>query len=328
WTVGAVLVAFPLWASIADLESIARLIVARPGFLELDLRLLLLVPLCALFVAGLHVIDLMGRGWGQFAVSMLSTSQDEIRAAQAEERAQNAERGRNELILNVSHELRTPIASIQGHLDTLLVPDAVDADPAAWRPYVETAASEAKRLGRLVDELLMLARADADNLRVEIAPVRVEPILQGVVAALRPLAKRERDVTILGRPADADHWVLADSGRLTQVLTNLARNGITHTPPGGVVALSSAPRGPQHVELTVADTGVGLRADELGQVFERFYRADSARARDSGGFGLGLAIAKDLVEAMGGTITATSEVGLGTTLRVMLRRTDEPIPGR
>ncbi len=326
WTVGAVLVGLPLVGAVNDLRSVGGLSPVFPLFFFFNFHLLLLVPLAALFISGLHVLDLMGRGWGHFAASMLSTAHEEIRVAQAERRAESAERGRKELILNVSHELRTPIASIQGHLDTLLVPGTVPDETEAWRPYVRTAASEAKRLGRLVDELLVLARADADNLRVDVVPVRVQPVLEDVVEALRPLAKRERDVTLVCRPPDADYWVLADSGRLTQVLTNLARNGITHTPPGGAVALSVAPRGPQQVELAVADTGVGLRPDELGRIFDRLYRADSARTRDSGGFGLGLAIAKDLVEAMGGTITATSEVGIGTTIRVLLRRADPATP--
>jgi signal transduction histidine kinase len=326
WTVGAVLIGLPLAGAINDLRTVSAPAPEFPLFLAFNLRLVLLVPLAAVFICGLHLLDLMGRGWGHFAASMLSTAHEEIRVAQAEQRAESAERGRRELILNVSHELRTPIASIQGHLDTLLLPGTVPDDTEAWRPYVKTAASEAKRLGRLVDELLILARADADTLRVDVMPVRVQPVLEGVVAALQPLAKRERSVTIVCRPPEDDYWVLADSGRLTQVLTNLARNAITHTPPGGAVALSAATRGPQQVELAVADTGVGVRPDELGRIFERFYRADSARGRDSGGFGLGLAIAKDLVEAMGGTITATSEVGIGTTIRVMLRRAAPATP--
>lgn len=326
WTVGAVLIALPLAGMIGDLRGMAGPPATLPIFFLFNVHLIVLLPLAALFIAGLHVLDLMGRGWGHFAAGMLSTAPEEIRVAQAERRAESAERGRKELILNVSHELRTPIASIQGHLDTLLLPGAVADETEAWRPYVRTAASEAKRLGRLVDELLILARADADGLRVDVVPVRVQPVLEGVVAALEPLAKRERDVTIVCRPLEEDYWVLADSGRLTQVLTNLARNAITHTPPGGAVALSAAPRGPQQVELAVADTGVGMRSEELGRIFERFYRADSARTRDSGGFGLGLAIAKDLVEAMGGTITATSEIGIGTTIRVMLHRAAEPTP--
>lgn len=326
WTVAFVLLGLPIWGIVADLHGPAGAFVSPLGFLSFNSRLVLLVPLVGLMIAGLHVLNLMGRGWGHFAATMLSTAQEEIRVAQAEKRAESAERGRRELILNVSHELRTPIASIQGHLDTLLVPGAVPDDPQAWRPYVQTAASEAKRLGRLVDELLVLARADADKLNIEVVPVRVQPVLEGVVAALRPLARRERDVTIVCEAPTEDFWVLADSGRLTQVITNLARNGITHTPAGGAVKVGAAARGPQ-VELTVADTGVGVRPDELGRIFERFYRADSARSRDSGGFGLGLAIAKDLVEAMGGTITATSEVGIGTTFRVLLRRTMPPPPG-
>lgn len=200
------------------------------------------------------------------------------------------------------------------------------ADIEDWRPYVTTAASEAKRLGRLVDELLMLARADADRLQVATERVDVAPVLEGVAAALQPIARRERHVTLICQPIEGQLLVLADPNRLTQVITNLVRNAITHTPPGGAVALGAAPRGEHHIELTVSDTGVGLAAEELGRIFERFYRADSARSRDHGGFGLGLAIAKDLVEAMGGTITATSEVGIGTVLRVMLRKADPATP--
>jgi two-component system phosphate regulon sensor histidine kinase PhoR len=114
------------------------------------------------------------------------------------------------------------------------------------------------------------------------------------------------------------------------VLTNLVRNAITHTPQGGAVAVQAGDLGPDHVEITVSDTGVGIPPEELPRIFERFYRSDASRTRDSGGFGLGLAIAKDLVEAMGGTIGVTSDVGLGTTFRVTLRRaagTSLPAPG-
>jgi two-component system sensor histidine kinase ResE len=175
-------------------------------------------------------------------------------------------------------------------------------------------------MGRLVDELLMLARADANQLTVEIRPVDVSPLLESVATALGPMARRERQVTVVVRPSPAGLWALADPNRLTQVLTNLVRNGITHTPQGGAVAVQAGEGGPDHVEITVSDTGVGIPPEELPRIFERFYRSDASRTRDSGGFGLGLAIAKDLVEAMGGSIGVTSDVGLGTTFRVTLRR--------
>ena len=317
WVVGAALVVAPTFGFVT---LFFRLVLAPPGFVAFYLELAALVPLAAVTIAGLNVLDLLARSWGAFGATMLGVSLDEQRAWEAEQRAAAAERGRRELILAASHELRTPIASIQGHLESLLLPEGERPPPEEWEPYVQVAAHEARRMGRLVDELLMLARADANQLTVEIRPVDVAPVLDSVATALGTMARRERQVTVVVRPSPPDLWALADPNRLTQVLTNLVRNGITHTPQGGAVAVQSADVGPDHVEITVSDTGVGIPAEDLPRIFERFYRSDASRTRDSGGFGLGLAIAKDLVEAMGGTLGVTSDVGLGTTFRVTLRR--------
>jgi signal transduction histidine kinase len=317
WVVGGVLVVAPAFWFVT---LFFRLVLDAPGFPIFYLEVAALVPLAAVTIVGLNVLDLLARSWGAFGATMLGVSLDEQRAWEAERRAAAAERGRRELILAASHELRTPIASIQGHLDSLLLPEGERPPPEEWEPYVQVAAHEARRMGRLVDELLMLARADANQLTVEIRPVDVAPLLESVATALGPMARRERQVTVVVRPGPADLWALADPNRLTQVLTNLVRNGITHTPQGGAVAVQAGEGGPDHVEITVSDTGVGIPPEELPRIFERFYRSDASRTRDSGGFGLGLAIAKDLVEAMGGTIGVTSDEGLGTTFRVTLRR--------
>jgi two-component system, OmpR family, phosphate regulon sensor histidine kinase PhoR len=317
WVLGAILVVAP---GFAFFLLLFRLAWDAPGLAQFYLELAALVPLAAVTIAGLNVLDLLARSWGAFGATMLGVSLDEQRAWEAERRAAAAEQGRRELILAASHELRTPIASIQGHLDSLLLPEGERPPPEEWQPYVEVAAGEARRMGRLVDELLMLARADANQLSVELRAVEVGPLLESVASALGPLARRERQVTVFCQPSPAGLWAVADPNRLTQVLQNLVRNGVTHTPQGGAVAVQAAEGGPDHVEVTVSDTGVGIPPEELPRVFERFYRSDASRTRDSGGFGLGLAIAKDLVEAMGGSIGVSSEVGLGTTFRVTLRR--------
>jgi two-component system sensor histidine kinase BaeS len=112
--------------------------------------------------------------------------------------------------------------------------------------------------------------------------------------------------------------LLADRQRLSQVLLNLVRNAITYTPTGGIVSLAACRAAGDYLVLSVADTGSGIAPADLQRIFERFYRADESRARSSGGFGLGLAIARDLVEAMGGTITAESTVGEGSCFNVVL----------
>lgn len=308
WTVGGVLVGVPL---LFLLRLVASALTDGAGLFFL---LFVGTPLAVIATFGIHVLDAIALRWGQLAVDFLGVGDEERRTWEAERRAAQAEKSRQELILNVSHELRTPIASIQGHLDSLLLPDGDRPPPAEWERYVTVAATEAKRLGRLVDELLMLARADANELPMESQPTDLRPLLEGVVAALGPLARRERRVTLICRELPEVPAVV-DPSRFTQVISNLVRNAVNHTPEGGAVSLSGS-ADDHWVCVAVGDTGAGISVEDLPRVFERFYRTDASRTRDSGGFGLGLAIAKDLVEAMGGTIQATSEVGLGSTFTV------------
>lgn len=274
----------------------------------------------ALLVACLHAANFLAGLWGRVALAILGPSEQQRALWAAQRRAEAADRKRRELIVNVSHELRTPIASIQGHLDSLLMPARErppDVDPER---YVTIAAAETRRLGTLVNELLELARADRSELAISIAPVDVVPIARDVAVALAPLARGERQVTVVNGDCVGTQIALADPNRLAQVVANLVRNAINHTPPGGAVKVAALADEPGYVVVLVSDTGSGIAPEDLERIFDRFYRTDEGRARDAGGFGLGLSIAKELVEAMGGTITATSEPGIGSTFKVRLKK--------
>jgi two-component system, OmpR family, phosphate regulon sensor histidine kinase PhoR len=274
----------------------------------------------ALLIAALHGANLLASLWSRVAVAVLGPSEQQRQLWAAQRRAEAADRKRRELIVNVSHELRTPIASIQGHLDSLLMAEAerpADVDPER---YLAVVAAETRRLSTLVNELLDLARADTSELAISIRPVDIGAVVRNVTAALAPLARQERQVTLIDPDGRAGLTALADPDRLSQVLSNLVRNAINHTPAGGAVRVESNVDDAGHVVIAVSDTGSGIAAEDLPRIFDRFYRTDEGRARDAGGFGLGLSIAKDLVEAMGGTIAATSEVGIGSTFRIQLRR--------
>jgi signal transduction histidine kinase len=249
-----------------------------------------------------------------------------VKAQQSEQKAEQSEQKRRELIVNVSHELRTPIASIRGHVDSLLInidrPGEADAGappPADLRKYLGIISRETDRLGTLVDELLSLARAESGELKIDLAPVVPEEVIEEVYASIAPLAKRERQIIVVRDIAPHLPAVVADRQRLTQVLLNLVRNAIAYTPTGGIVSIGLHPDGADAVALTVADTGIGIPKEDLEQIFDRFYRTDASRARTSGGFGLGLAIVRDLVAAMGGTVKVESTVGEGSTFTVTLR---------
>lgn len=269
--------------------------------------------------------------WGLLARTMLGLSEKDLKLAEAralaeQERikAEQADQKRRDLIINVSHELRTPVASIRGHLESLLNSYNEDSEgnapsPEALRKYLTIVHRESVRLGSLVDDLLSLARTEANELRLNIAAVEAGEVVEEVYQTLMPLARRERQITLVRSVVPALPRVQADRQRLLQVVLNLVRNAITYTPDGGIVSISLERSGADSLMLSVADTGIGIPPEDLQRVFERFYRTDASRSRTSGGFGLGLSIVKDFVTAMGGSITVESKPGEGSCFRVLLR---------
>lgn len=254
----------------------------------------------------------------------MSITQVALAAARADAdaqrtRAELADRSRRDLVLNVSHELRNPLATIRAHVDTLRGDDAQEPPPEDRKRYLEVLNRETDRLASLVDELLTLASADTGELHLDVGPVDASEIATQVHDAMAPLAWRERHIQLLCNTA-ASPTVLADRGRLVQVLMNLVRNAITHTPEGGLVAIEVKPLETGPVEVSVSDTGPGIAPEEKEKIFERFYRADASRTRATGGFGLGLAIAREMVDAMGGRISVDSSPGQGSRFTVTLAR--------
>jgi two-component system OmpR family sensor kinase len=280
----------------------------------------------ALLVGTLHVSVLVARLQVWFVRVMLGMSDTQVslaaaraEAAQERARADVADRSRRDLVLNVSHELRNPLATIRAHVDTLRGDDTGEPTGEDRRRYLEVLSRETDRMSLLVDELLTLASADTGSLQLDVGPVDASEIATQVHDAMAPLAWRERHIQLLCN-TDGSPSVLADRGRLAQVLMNLVRNAITHTPEGGLVAIEVKPLETGPVELSVSDTGSGIPPEDAEKIFERFYRSDASRSRATGGFGLGLAIAREMVVAMGGRITVDSTPGQGSRFAVILSR--------
>ena len=222
---------------------------------------------------------------------------------------------RRDFVANVSHELRTPLASLKAMVETL--EDGAIGDPAAAGDFLSRIHQEVDGLSQLVNELLALSRIESGEERLEAADVSPHLLLTQAAQRMAPLADRAGVRLSVDAPADLPP-VRADPGQIGRVLTNLVHNALKFTPAGGAVTLGAAPAG-DAVALSVRDTGMGIEADEVGRVFERFYKTDRARA--TGGTGLGLAIAKHIVAAHGGTIVAASDgAGRGSTFTLTLPR--------
>ncbi len=225
---------------------------------------------------------------------------------------EDAERRRRELVADVAHELRTPISNIQGYLeaikDGLLEPEA---------DTIDTIYGQAAHLSRLVEDLRLLAQVEAGALELHRTPGSVADLLRNSVEAVRPRADA-KGVTLALETRPAIPSVAVDHTRIAQVLANLLENAITHTPEGGTISIVVAPASRNQVEISVTDTGRGIPPADLPRLFDRFYRADSSRSRLTGGAGLGLTIAKQLVEAHGGTIEVNSALGAGTRFSFLL----------
>jgi signal transduction histidine kinase len=229
-----------------------------------------------------------------------------------------------DFVANVSHELKTPLTSIQGYSQAIL--DGTAEDPETIERAATVIHDEAARMGRMVTELLDLARIESGQVVMHQARIALDALLENVAERLK-LRAQEAGVELLVRIAELPP-VTGDGDRLAQVFTNLLDNALKHTPQGGQVELKAntlTPSGihrrgrnwPQAVEVSVSDSGEGIPAEDLSRIFERFYQVDKSRKR-SGSVGLGLAITREIVEAHGGSIKAESIMGLGTRFTVTL----------
>jgi signal transduction histidine kinase len=214
---------------------------------------------------------------------------------------------RRNMVTDVAHELRTPLSNIRGYLEAVR-DDVLEPEPAVIASLYE----EAMLLSRLVDDLQELALAEAGQLTMLPQPIHLADVVDQTLHLFAAQAV-EKGVRLETRlPSDLP-LVAADPARLSQVLRNLLKNALAYTPPGGSIRLS-ARASDSTVEVCLQDSGIGISPEHLPFVFERFYRVDKSRTRTTGGAGLGLAIVKQLVEAQGGQVSITSQVGAGTTV--------------
>jgi signal transduction histidine kinase len=234
---------------------------------------------------------------------------------------EQVEQSRRDLVANVSHELKTPIAAIRAHLENLL--DGVERpDPQT----LEVMLTQSERLGRLVEQLLDLSRLESGEVPLHREDVQLAPLVSQVVSEIE-VSSTGREVRLARELPEDLPMVDADRERVHQVLFNLVDNAVRFSPEGGEVTIA-AHRHNGTIEVSVADTGLGISSEHLPRLFERFYRVDTARAREDGGTGIGLAIARSVVEAHGGHIRAESEPGKGSVFTFDLPVADASKNGR
>lgn len=221
------------------------------------------------------------------------------------------EQMRKDFVANVSHELRTPITSIRGFSETLL--DGAMRDPETCKDFLQIILDESIRLQRLVGDLLDLSSIESKQMAMNFEQFHIASFIKNVTKTLDEQARNKEQILRLDLPEDFE--VKMDPDRLKQIVLNLVSNAIAYTPAGGKILVRVDQLAKQW-RLVVSDTGMGIPEEDLGRIFERFYRVDKARSRDSGGTGLGLAIVKHLVEEYSGEIDVTSKVGEGTTFTI------------
>jgi two-component system phosphate regulon sensor histidine kinase PhoR len=237
-------------------------------------------------------------------------------------RLEELENIRKEFVGNVSHELRTPLSLIKGFAQTLL--DGAKDDPSQSARFLQKIDKHSDRLLFLIEDLLAISRLESGHAALNPQMVDLHDLTQRVLDDLGAPSTARRTVLENKIPAQTVIW--ADADRLQQVLFNLTENAIKYGRQGGSVAVGIGGNHPDKLEVFVADDGPGIPPDAIGRVFERFYRVDRARARESGGTGLGLAIVKHIVQAHGGEAWVKSELNKGTSFFFTLPRKAAPQP--
>jgi signal transduction histidine kinase len=225
---------------------------------------------------------------------------------------ERAEHVRRQLLADVAHELRNPLATVESYIEAMS-DGVLAADEENWSAI----RAETTRLNRLVNDLREVSRAEAHELDLHPVPTALRAVVENATRAAAP-AYTAKKVTLDAELSAQPLTIEIDRERIAEVLANLLANALRHTPTGGEVHISAQPDGP-FAEVAITDTGEGIEPEHLDRIFERFYRIDPARSRDSGGTGIGLAIVRAIVEAHNGTVTASSDgVGEGATFTIRL----------
>ncbi|MFZ5888568.1 MAG: ATP-binding protein [Chloroflexota bacterium] len=246
---------------------------------------------------------------GRDEVSVLANAFNQMaeQLQAADQKQRDLESMRRDLIAWVSHDLQTPLTSMRAILEA--VADGVVDDPETVKRYLNTAQRDVRNLSALIDDLFQMAQLDAGGFPLNKANASLSDLVSDTLESFTELAK-QNETTLEGNVDPEVDPVHMDTQAIGRVLNNLIGNALRHTVRGRVSVWVR--RTSQGVEVTVSDTGEGIRAEDLQQVFERFYRGEKSRNRGTGGAGLGLAIARGIVRAHGGEITVESEVGKGT----------------
>ena len=221
---------------------------------------------------------------------------------------------RKEFVANVSHELRTPLTTVKSYTETLLDGALDDRETAV--DFLEIINNEADRMSFLVRDLLQLSRFDNNQIELSYSRINVDGFISENVKSSRILAENKNE-SLIFEPMNKDVFILADRGRISQVINNIVTNAIKYSPEGSTVKVW-AEEEEKFVRICVEDNGIGISKEDLPRIFERFYRVDKARSRAMGGTGLGLAIAKEITELHGGKISVESELLKGTKMTVRL----------
>lgn len=225
------------------------------------------------------------------------------------------DRLKDRFVSNVSHELRTPVTTIKLYAELMR-----RSPPEEWAEYLPAMEQEAERQARLVEDILQLSRLDSGRLKMAPQPVSLNELAEGVVVSHRALAS-QHGLTLSTRLASPSPIAQADADQMMQVLNNLVVNAIHYTPSGGSVVVSTGEKtreGRKWAIIQVEDTGIGISAEDMPHLFERFYRGRMPRQMQIAGTGLGLAIVKEIVDMHGGQVTVESQVDVGSTFTVWL----------
>ena len=265
--------------------------------------------------------------FGQLARTLNDTAEELEKTLEQLQREhaelEKVERIRKDFVINVSHELRTPLASIQGYTETLM--DGALDDQEHNLRFLGIIRRNAERLARLTEDLLTLSRVEQKRQNFEFASHPANELLTEAVDLVRPMAEKS-DIRLEMETAPAAAAAWCDGEAVSQILSNLLDNAIKYTPRGGSIAVGAQPAG-RFLEVYVRDTGIGIPAEELPRLFERFYRVDKARSRQLGGTGLGLSIVKHLVAAHHGTIRVESRIHEGSTFYFTLPGDESTLNG-